>query len=52
MMWKILAAMVLLAVSLSACGTYKPFEYIDTNNTITGPGLFTGEQGEWVIFRK
>ena len=52
MIWKIPAATVLLAVSLAACGAYRPFEYVDTNNTIVGPGLFTGEDGEWVIYRK
>jgi hypothetical protein len=44
--------LLLVALTLSACGSYKPFDYVDTNNTIVGPGAFTGEDGEWVIYRK
>lgn len=44
--------LLLVALTLSACGSYKPFDYANTNNTIVGPGAFTGEDGEWVIYRK
>lgn len=52
-MARIVVPLVLAAVlAVAACGTYQPYEYVDTNDTITGPGLFTGEDGEWVIFRR
>lgn len=46
------AFVVLVALALSACGSYQPFDYVDTNTNIVGPGAFTGEDGEWVIYRK
>ena len=44
--------MVLVALALSACGSYQPFDYVDQNDSIAGPGAFSGEDGEWVIYRK
>ena len=39
-----------LAVALAACAGAKPFEYHPTDEIPEGPGLFTGEDGEWVIY--
>ena len=44
--------LLLAAFALSACGTYEPFDYVDKNDTMAGPGAFSGEDGEWVIYRK
>jgi len=44
--------LLLVALALSACGSYKPFEYVNTNEKAAGPGAFSGEDGEWVIYRK
>lgn len=38
-----------LALALGACEMAKPFDYAEFDQR---PGLFTGEDGEWVIYRK
>ncbi len=43
-------AAVALALALAACAGAKPFEYHPTDEIPEGPGLFTGEDGEWVIY--
>lgn len=46
-------AIATAAVALAAaCGAYHPYEYVDSKETKPGPGLFTGDDGEWVIYRK
>jgi hypothetical protein len=42
-------ASVALALLLAACAGAKPFEYQPIHEIPEGPGLFTGEDGEWVI---
>ena len=49
---KALGLLLLVALTVSACGSYKPFDYVDRNESVTGPGAFSGEDGEWVIYRK
>lgn len=49
---KALVVTVLVGLALSACGSYQPFDYVDQNESMKGPGAFTGEDGEWVIYRK
>lgn len=45
--------LLLLAFMLSACASdYKPFEFTPIDEIPPGPGVFTGEDGEWVIYRK
>ena len=39
-----------LALALAACAGAKPFEYHPIDEIPEGPGLFTGEDGEWVIY--
>ncbi len=41
---------VAVAVLLAACAVAKPFEYHPTDEIPEGPGLVTGEDGEWVIY--
>ncbi len=45
-------ALGLGAAQLSACTDYKPFRAPDNSGIPEGPGLFTGPEGEWVLFRK
>jgi hypothetical protein len=49
---KALILMVIAGLALSACGSYQAFDYVDQNESMKGPGAFTGEDGEWVIYRK
>ncbi len=42
---------VLVALGLAACGSAKRFDYQATADEMRpGPGLFSGEDGEFVIF--
>ncbi len=43
-------ASVALALLLAACAGAKPFEYRPIHEIPDGPGLFTGEDGAWVIY--
>lgn len=43
------AAMILL---VSACAHYEPFDPTPVADIPEGPGLFSGEDGEWVLYRK
>ena len=39
--------------ALAACGIGKPMEFPDPQSELTSrPGAFTGDSGEWVIYRK
>ncbi len=48
--WRVRLASVALALTLAACAGAKPFEYHPIHEIPEGPGLFTGEDGEWVIY--
>ncbi len=41
----------LSALQLSACADYRPYPAPDSSEIPEGPGLFTGSEGEWVLFR-
>ncbi len=41
----------LIALQLSACADYRPYRAPDSSEIPEGPGLFTGSQGEWTLFR-
>ena len=42
------AAMLLLA----ACGQVTPVAYTETDEIPPGPGLFSGEDGEFTLYRR
>ena len=49
------AAALVLALSaaqLAACADYKPMQPPNNSSIPEGPGLLTGTDGEWVLFRK
>ena len=43
---------LLVPLLLSGCGKYRPYEYVEPTDIPPGPGLLTGEDGEFVIYRK
>ncbi|MFQ5915971.1 MAG: hypothetical protein ACE5JS_22580 [Nitrospinota bacterium] len=46
-------ALVLLALLLSACASIEPLAFPESGDEIPpGPGLFSGPDGEFVIYRK
>ncbi len=45
-------ALALSAAQLAACADYKPFQPPNNSAIPEGPGLLTGSEGEWVLFRK
>jgi hypothetical protein len=45
----VLAALVII---LAACGKAKPLDYAETGEIPPGPGLFSGDDGKFVLFRK
>ncbi len=47
-----LTTVLILAAALAACSGAKPFDYADNNELGKRPGLFTGKDGEFIIFRK
>lgn len=44
-------AVVGLGIACAACGNYQPFQPPPADSIPAGPGVFTGEAGEFVIFR-
>ncbi len=44
-------ALALIAAQLAACADYKPFRPPNNSAIPEGPGLLTGSEGEWVLFR-
>lgn len=44
----LLAAMFLIA--LSACGSVKPIDYTEPHDIQPGPGLLSGEDGEFLLY--
>jgi predicted small lipoprotein YifL len=50
-MLRIMVAAGLMA--LAACGIGKPMDFPEPESQLTArPGAFTGDSGEWVIYRK
>ena len=41
-----------LSLLLSNCAHYEPMEVHQTDDIPQGPGAFSGEEGEFVIFRR
>ncbi len=41
----------LIALQLAACADYRPYPAPDSSGIPEGPGLFTGSEGEWTLFR-
>lgn len=40
-------------MALAACGIGKPMDFPEPQSELTSrPGAFTGDSGEWVIYRK
>ena len=51
--WACLASAVLLVVWIAACAsTPQRFEYHDDRDEKPGPGLFSGEEGGYIIYGK
>ena len=52
---KILAASIAGLILLSGCAYYRPAKEVGTSQEIegkSGPGLFTGKSGEWVVYSR
>lgn len=47
-----LVVIVLLAAALVACSGVQPFDYTAIDEIQPGPGLFSGEAGEFVLYRR
>jgi len=45
-------AVALLAGMLGACSDMQPFAYTEVHEIPPGPGLISGEAGEFVIYRR
>jgi len=41
----------LSCIFMIGCSSVEPYEYQDEAETMSGPGLITGEEGEKTIFR-
>ena len=41
---------VLLLAALSACGNVKPIDYTEPHDIQPGPGLLSGEDGEFLLY--
>ncbi len=51
--WGTVALLCVAVLAAGGCGAdFKPMAFPDEGGNATGPGLLTGEAGEWVIFRK
>ena len=51
--WGAVGLLCIAALGAAGCGAdYKPMAFPDEGENPTGPGLLTGEAGEWVILRK
>ncbi len=46
------AALLLAALALWSCAGVEPFDYRSDRELKPGPGLFTGEAGAAVLYRK
>lgn len=45
-------AVLLFFGLLAACSGVEPFAYTEVHEIPPGPGLFSGEDGEFVIYRR
>lgn len=43
---------LLMTVGMSACAYFEPVPYISSNETMSGPGIFSGESGECILIEK
>ncbi len=52
--WPYLGLVITLLLGLVGCGTvsHQPLEVHQATEMPPGPGLFSGEEGEFVIFRR
>ena len=51
--WGTVALLCVAVLAAGGCGAdFKPMAFPDEGENPTGPGLLTGEAGEWVILRK
>ena len=48
-MIRVVPAFVALALLLGACASIEPFDIAEGDDIPEGPGVFTGQAGEWVI---
>ena len=48
--WRVRLVGAALALALAACAGAVPIEYHAIDEIPEGPGAFTGEDGEWVIY--
>lgn len=48
----LIAVPLAFALLLTACGSAKPFNYVEIGETPAGPGLFSGEDGQFTVYRK
>ncbi len=51
-MRRLVMALVLGALAGCASPDYRPLTYTNIDDMRPGPGLFTGRDGEFVVFRK
>ena len=47
-----LFSLILLALTIAACDGAKTFDYTAVDEIQPGPGLLTGETGEYTIYKK
>ena len=45
-------AVIVACLLMAACSGIEPMAFPDARENPTFPGLFTGEEGKWVIYRK
>ncbi len=51
-LFRIILSVVLLLFIITGCKAPEPFEYHPENETKSGPGLFSGEDGSFNIYSK
>ncbi len=50
--WKRLVLLAVLAAGLAACSGVQPYSYTPIDEIPPGPGLFSGEDGEFVLYSR
>jgi hypothetical protein len=45
-------AVIAACLLMAACSGIEPMAFPDNRENPTFPGVFTGKQGEWIIYRK
>lgn len=48
----VVGSCLLFSLSGLGCRHSEPFEYKSNREIKGGPGLFTGEEGAWIIYKK